>query len=66
MLVNSEQKFSIQDLLSCPPGTILCLCVPFLTLFLLPNVSNPHTPTLERRNPPWPGSWLESSPKGGS
>lgn len=52
MRVNSEQKFSIQDLLSCPPGTILCLCVSFLSLFLLPNVSNPHAPSLECRNPP--------------
>ena len=41
------RELSIQYLLSCPPVTILCLCVSFLSLFLLPNISIPHAPTLE-------------------
>ena len=38
-------EFSILDVLSCPPDTILCLCASFLSRFLLPN---PEMPVLDR------------------
>ena len=57
------------DALSCPPSTILCLCV-LSYLFFLPNISNPHAPMLEDMNPPLLGlqlGWWQKSPhKGGS
>lgn len=52
MWEDSEVKTqtSAPVLLSCPQGTILCLRVSFLSLFLLPKISNPHTPTLKHAN----------------
>lgn len=37
----------IQCLLGSPLGSILCLCTCFVSLFILPNFSNSHAPTLE-------------------
>lgn len=37
----------------------------FLSLFLLPNISNAHSPTLEHMNLPWLGSQQKSPQKGG-
>lgn len=37
----------IQYSLSSPPGTIVCLCISFVCLSILPNIFNTHTPTLE-------------------
>ena len=34
----------IQYSLNCPPGSILCFCISFLSLFFLSNFYNPHTP----------------------
>lgn len=43
----------------------LCLCDSFLSLFFLPNKSNPHTPTLECTDPPWLGLQQKSPQKDG-
>ena len=40
-------ELSMLEMLSCPPDTLPCLCVSFLSLFFLYNISNPHTHTLE-------------------
>lgn len=37
-------------LLDHPPSSILYLCIYFVSLFLLPNFSNPHDPTQECAN----------------
>lgn len=50
----------IQHLLSCPPSVVLCLCVSFLNLFFLPNISNLHVPTMEGMNLPCLGPWMKS------
>lgn len=59
-----RRRFSFPYLLSCPPETILCLCVSFSSLFFLPNFANSHT--LECMTPSWLGSRQNSPPKGGS
>ena len=59
-------EFSMQDPLSCPPDTILCICDSLFSLFLLPYISNLHTPSLEHTNPPWRGVWQKSPQKGDS
>lgn len=41
---------SIPYSLNCPPSSILCLCISFVSLFLLSNISNSHTPTLGHEN----------------
>ena len=58
-------KFNIQYSLNFPAGTILCLCVSFLSLFFLPNISNPHAPTLECMNLPWQDCSRSQPHKGG-
>ena len=50
--INMENKHGhIQYSLDCPPGSVLCLSISFVSLFLLPNFSNPHAPILECTNP---------------
>ena len=45
------KRRQIQYSLSCAsPATILSLCVSFMSLFLLPNISNPCPVTI---NPSW-------------
>lgn len=48
--MNKPGEFSIQFSLSCPPLTTLCLCISLISLFLLPNLSNPHAPIREHMN----------------
>ena len=48
-------EFSSQYLLGGPPITILWFRVSFLSLFLLPNFSNLHTPPREHTNLLWLG-----------
>lgn len=52
--------------LCCPPGTILCFFVCFLSLFLLSNIYSPHAPTLKCANALWLGLLRKSPQKGGS
>lgn len=40
----------IQYSLGCSPDSSLCLCIYFISLFILPNISNSHTPILEHMN----------------
>lgn len=51
-------RFSIRYPLSCFPGSILHLCVSFISLYLLPNISDSHAPTLEHTNPSWLDMYL--------
>ena len=59
---NSEE-LSIQYSLSCPPITILCLWDSFLSLLLLPTISNLHAPILECTNLLYLGSQQNSLQK---
>ena len=59
----SEEEFSMQEVLNCPPDTILCLCNSFLSLFLISSISNPHALTLERANPQCHRMMAEVTPK---
>ena len=36
--------------MSCPPSTVPCLWISFISLSILPNISNLHIPTLECTN----------------
>lgn len=60
----TEDELRIQE--ECPIPAVLCLCVSFLSLLLLPDISHPHTPTLKCMNLPQLGLQQELLQNSGS